>query len=188
MPESLKTASIPETLTPQPAAAPEPMSEMSDIDLQADLPFMPKTGFTEPLTTEAIDNILGATKAPEGPAAPAAPVEELSLDAFENFEPRPHLVREKTGEKIYITKDEFKIGKSKIHADYPIENNGAISRVHIVIIRRNGVCYIEDNNSTNGTFVNGTRLEPGREMLLKANTHIILGDEGFMYRLKDDEV
>ena len=117
---------------------------------------------------------------------PQTPMEELSLDAFGQFEPRPHLVREKTGEKIYINKDTFKIGKSKIHADYSIENNTAISRVHVVIFRRNGVCYMVDNNSTNGTFVDGERLEPGREVLLKANMHIILGDENFTYLLRDE--
>ena len=160
----------------QPASIPEPLQFHHEPEQ--------KSGLTEQLTSDALDRIIEADKSI--PVIPTVPVEELSLDDLGKFEPRPHLVREKTGEKIYINKDEFKIGKSKIHADYSIDNNTAISRVHVVVIRRNGVCYMEDNNSTNGTFVDGNRLEPGREILLKANMHIILGDEGFTYLLRDE--
>ena len=99
---------------------------------------------------------------------------------------KPHFVREKTGEKIYITKDEFKIGKSRIHSDYSIEKNTAISRVHVIVIRRNGVNYLKDNNSTNGTYVDGERLEPGREVLLKNDMKIKFGDEDFTFLLRDE--
>ena len=99
--------------------------------------------------------------------------------------PRPHFVREKTGEKIFIDKEEFRIGKSKLHADYAIENNTAISRVHVVIIKRNGVSYLKDNDSTNGTWIDGERLEPGREVLLKANMKVKFGDEDFTFYLRE---
>ncbi|MCR5212829.1 MAG: FHA domain-containing protein [Eubacterium sp.] len=99
--------------------------------------------------------------------------------------PRPHFVRVKTGEKIFIEKDEFKIGKSKLHSDYAIENNSAISRVHVIIIRRNGINYLKDNASTNGTYVEGERLEPGREVLLRDNMHIKFGDEDFTFLLRE---
>jgi pSer/pThr/pTyr-binding forkhead associated (FHA) protein len=77
------------------------------------------------------------------------------------------------------------IGKSKIHADYAIENNSAISRVHVIIIGRNGVNYLKDNASTNGTYVDGERLEPGREILLKDNMQVKFGDEDFTYLLRE---
>ena len=99
---------------------------------------------------------------------------------------KPHFVREKTGEKIYIDKDEFKIGKSRIHSDYSIEKNTAISRVHVIVIRRNGVNYLKDNNSTNGTYVDGERLEPGREVLLKNDMRVKFGDEDFTFLLRDE--
>ena len=145
-----------------------------------------KTGLTEQLTGLDLDKVREANNL-EKPAQHTS-MQELSLDdlGMNMNEPRPHLIRERTGEKIYITKDEFKIGKSKVHADYALENNSAISRVHVVVIKRNGVCYMEDNNSTNGTFVDGKRLEPGREILLKANMSIILGDECFTYLLRDE--
>jgi len=160
----------------QPDSMPEPVKYYHEPEQ--------KTGLTEQLTSDVIEKIMEENPAPA--VVPEMPVEEISLDDLGHFEPRPHLVRQKTGEKIYIDKDTFKIGKSKIHADYSIDNNTAVSRVHVVIIRRNGVCYMEDNNSTNGTFVDGSRLEPGREILLKANMNIILGDETFTYLLRDE--
>ena len=75
--------------------------------------------------------------------------------------PIPHFVRKSTGEIINITKPEFIIGKSKTKADYAIENNSAISREHCIVIQRDGVNYIKDNNSTNHTYVNGVELQPG---------------------------
>ncbi len=101
--------------------------------------------------------------------------------------PVPHIVRKNTGEAINITKPEFTIGKSKTKADYVIENNSAISRVHCIIVQKDGVNYIKDNNSTNHTYVNGVELEPGKEVLLKNKTVIQLGDEEFTFLLRKGE-
>ena len=118
----------------------------------------------------SIDDIIGMDPAP----AEEAPVEL-----------KPHFIRQKTGEKIYVDKDEFKVGKSKVHSDYSIENNTAISRVHVIVIHRDGEYYLKDNDSTNGTFVDGERLEPGREVLLKSDMNIKFGDEDFVFLLTE---
>ena len=86
-----------------------------------------------------------------------------------------------------LTKEKFTIGKSKVHADYSLENNSAISRTHCEIVRRNGVSYLRDLNSTNGTYVDGKRLAPDEEVLLKNNTVIRLGDEDFIFYLRKGE-
>ena len=101
--------------------------------------------------------------------------------------PIPHFVRKNTGEIINITKPEFSIGKSKTKADYAIENNTAISRVHCIVVQRDGVNYIKDNNSTNHTFINGIQLEPGKEVLLKNKAIIRMGDEEFTFLLRKGE-
>ena len=98
--------------------------------------------------------------------------------------PIPHLVRKSTGEIINITKPEFVVGKSKTKADYAIANNSAISREHCIIVQRDGVNYIKDNNSTNHTYVNGVELQPGKEVLLKHKTDIRMGDEEFTFLLR----
>ena len=100
----------------------------------------------------------------------------------------PRFIRTKTGENIYITKPQFIIGKSKLHADYAIENNTAVSREHCIIERElSGANYILDNNSTNGTYVNGMKLEAGRAQLLTDGTKVRLGDEEFIFRLRSGE-
>jgi len=83
-----------------------------------------------------------------------------------------------------FTKDKFVIGKSKVQADYSIENNSAISRAHCEINRRNGVNYLRDLNSTNGTFVDGKRLAQDEEVLLKKGTIVRMGDEDFEFHLR----
>lgn len=98
--------------------------------------------------------------------------------------PIPHMVRKKTGEQIFIKKPVFSIGKSKSKADYPLEDNPAISRVHCIIVQKNGVNYIRDNHSTNHTFLNGVELEPDKEMLLKHKSVIQMGDEEFTFLLR----
>ena len=87
----------------------------------------------------SIDDIMNMGDKSDPLSKDAAKAEEKAPDASgegaaeDVNPPRPHFVREKTGEKIFITKDEFKIGKSKVHSDYSIENNSGISRVHIII-------------------------------------------------------
>jgi pSer/pThr/pTyr-binding forkhead associated (FHA) protein len=93
-------------------------------------------------------------------------------------------VRERTGERFFITKPEFKIGKSRLHADYAIDGNTAISRIHCLVVQKNGVNYIKDNASTNGTFVDENKVNAGEEVLLKDGVTVRLGDEIFTFHLK----
>ena len=98
--------------------------------------------------------------------------------------PAPYFLRVKTGERISLDKAEFKIGHKARLVDYAITDNSAISRVHCVITKRNGVCFIRDNKSTNGTFVNGEELKAGEEKFLTNNAIVILGDEELVYHIR----
>ena len=97
--------------------------------------------------------------------------------------PHPHLIRMKTGENLVLPEGEFVIGKSATNVNYTIADNPAVSRVHCTIIKRNGVYYVRDENSTNATYVNGERVLPGTEHLLLNNCKLLLGDEEFIYSL-----
>ena len=108
---------------------------------------------------------------------------EAPLPAPVPMKSGPHLVRRKTGEKIFMDKEELKIGKSQLHADYTLAENPAISRVHCILRKENGVTFIEDNNSTNGTYVDGQRLVPGNKQFLKAGSIVKMGDEEFTFFL-----
>ena len=98
--------------------------------------------------------------------------------------PAPYFVRTRNGEKINLDKAEFKIGHRGTDVDYVVSDNSAISRVHCIITKRNGVCFIKDNNSTNGTYVNGEELGKDDERFLTNNAVVILGDEEFVYHVR----
>ena len=97
--------------------------------------------------------------------------------------PNPRFQRVRTGENIFFTKPEFAIGKSDA-ADYIIMENPAVSRIHCIIVKKNGVSYIRDNGSTNHTYVDGVELKPGDEVLLKHGSIIYLADEEFVFLLR----
>ena len=59
-----------------------------------------------------------------------------------------------------IRENEFLIGKSSERVQGVITGNNAISRVHCKIVRKNGNYYVLDMGSSNGTYVNGKRIEP----------------------------
>ncbi len=99
-------------------------------------------------------------------------------------EPMPYLIRVKNNEKIYIDKPEFTIGKSATNADYTISDNTAVSRIHCIINRKNGVSYIKDNNSTNGTFLNGKDIKGEENVFLTNRAKLVLGDEEFIYYVR----
>lgn len=113
---------------------------------------------------------------------PAKPKRGLFQRAADK-RPTPALIRTKNQEKIIINKNVFRIGKSKVDTDYTLEDNGAISRVHAIIYKRDGACYIKDNDSTNNTYVNGTILKGEKEQLLMKGTKISLADEEFIFEL-----
>lgn len=69
------------------------------------------------------------------------------------------------------------IGRSQIRCDVAIESNDSISRVHAYISQTRDKCYLEDNKSANGTFVNGQQLEPGEQVALDNPAVFQLNDE-----------
>ena len=108
-------------------------------------------------------------------AAPAATEQTM-------IKVNPYLLRETTEERVMITKNVFKIGKANRGVDYHITGNGAISRVHAIITRKDDGFYIRDNKSTNKTYVNGKALGDGEEALLTNNSRISLGNEDFIFK------
>lgn len=89
------------------------------------------------------------------------------------------LIRQKTGETIYINKSSFWFGKDAGNVDYCLTDNAAISRRHALITIRNNECFIQDNHSTNRTFLNGHVLEAGVDTALSDGDRVRMGDEEF---------
>ena len=91
----------------------------------------------------------------------------------------PKLRRRATGVTVNIDRPVFRIGKERDRVDFCITENRTISRLHATIYNRDGSCFVEDNNSTNRTYINGTPVLPDREIKLKNGDVLKLSDEEF---------
>lgn len=92
------------------------------------------------------------------------------------------LTRIKNREHIAITKPVFKIGKERMRVDYCIPDNNSISRHHASILNKKGVYFLVDMKSTNGTFLNGSKLMPEQERRLNNGDRFKLAEEEFEFR------
>lgn len=104
------------------------------------------------------------------------------------MEIRPNIVLrlrlEDSGEEFTAAKDRIAIGRSG-ECDLSFPESRTLSRRHAEIFCRNGVWYLTDCSSVNGTWLNQRRLAPGEEQPLKpgdvielARTHKIVFLEG----------
>lgn len=91
------------------------------------------------------------------------------------------LTRQVTGEKIELGKPSFVLGKNPEKSDYAVADNTNISRVHAVITMRNGRYYVMDQNSTNGTFINGRIIKAGHETEILPGDCLMLANEEFIF-------
>lgn len=91
------------------------------------------------------------------------------------------LTRQVTGEKIELGKPSFVLGKNPEKSDYAVADNTNISRVHAVITTRNGRYYVMDQNSTNGTFINGRIIKAGHETEILPGDCLMLANEEFIF-------
>jgi len=80
-----------------------------------------------------------------------------------------------------LNKTPFIIGKKKEEADCVISDH-TISRVHAKILIEERGIFIEDLNSTNGTFKNGLRMQPYEKRKLEIDDEIKLGKVILIYR------
>lgn len=71
------------------------------------------------------------------------------------------------GQKLSIGRD--------ISSDVAIVDS-KVSRNHASITARDGKLFIEDHNSTNGTYINGEKLSPSTETELKIGSNFSVGD------------
>ena len=78
--------------------------------------------------------------------------------------------------KLNINKLSFSIGRdSAAQATVPVDKTLGVSSVHATFIYTNNAWHIRDGNSTNGTFVNGTKLPKGGQAMLDKGSVIGLG-------------
>ena len=83
-------------------------------------------------------------------------------------------------EDIYIEGESFLLGKNGAQVDGVIPADG-VSRLHARIIRQEKRYYIEDLNSTNGTYLNDAALEYHQPKELNRDDRIRFGAEEYVF-------
>ncbi len=132
----------------------------------------PSTGVT------VLDDLMASSDHPSSSELP-----RIASDVPRSaYGPRMALIRER-GTRYDITEFPATVGKGSA-ANVRIEGNTAISRVHL-LVRYTGQCFaVEDKNSTNGTCINGNRLEPGELVKLKNGDKVKMGNEVFTVEIR----
>ena len=80
-----------------------------------------------------------------------------------------------------VDKPTVTIGKKKEETDVVLEDS-SVSRMHARITREGKEYYLEDLNSTNGTFKNGLRLQPYEKRKLEAGDELKCGRVTLIFR------
>lgn len=96
------------------------------------------------------------------------------------YEPHMTLISMNSRERnsIVLLKDSYLVGKLKTKVDLWIDDE-AISRIHARIQKENGEYYLCDMNSTNGTFLNGRRLDVNEKVQLHVADEITFAGVGY---------
>ena len=92
----------------------------------------------------------------------------------------PKLTSIKYSKTIYLNKNIYYIGRNKELSDLYINNN-LINSNHAYIIKKEYACYLIDNNSINGTFVNEKKLDLKDEHKLNNGDIITFANEKFLF-------
>lgn len=75
----------------------------------------------------------------------------------------------------------FVVGKKRDNVNLVL-NDYSVSRVHARIVELGGEHYLEDLNSTNGTYKNGLRLQPYEKKKLEEHDEVRFGKLEYVYR------
>ena len=82
---------------------------------------------------------------------------------------------------LLMEKFPYIIGKNSSIAD-GILLAETVSRVHARILRENDTLFLEDHNSTNGTYLNGHLIPMNTRMVLQEGDHLIFATEEYVLR------
>ena len=97
--------------------------------------------------------------------------------------PEALIVRLRTKETIVVDKEEFQIGREPSKVDYCVSDNNAIGREHATILIRGEKAYLVDNHSTNHTYLNGNRIQSGKEFEIQDGDKLKFADEEYEFHM-----
>lgn len=95
---------------------------------------------------------------------------------------QPHRLLTTEGKLLVsLERPSLSIGKKKEEVDLALKD-ASVSRIHARITKEEGDIYLEDLNSTNGTFRNGQRMLPYEKKKLEEGDEIRFGKAVFIFR------
>jgi hypothetical protein len=141
------------------------MLSMEDLCAKLKAPVAVGDGWKTPETIAAAVTQPEKPEIPETPEAPKT-MRIVAMNAPKRVE-------------YIVKKDHFLIGKpgAKVHAE--IDFNRMISRVHCCVDREGDQFAVTDLGSTNGTFVNGDKLQPNQPKKVKDGDMLRLANSIF---------
>ena len=81
------------------------------------------------------------------------------------------LTIETTGKTVQFRKDIVSVGRS-LSCDLPLNSKKTIARQQATFFYEDEMWFLRDDFSTNGTWINGARMQPGKKYQLAANDEI----------------
>ena len=126
-------------------------------------------------------------------AAEVGPIEEPEVDERYNLSEGTVLVFKKTKSYGYFESEEFKdsfsvlqpsfmVGRSA-NADHVIPGR-AVSHMHAEIIKENDKYFIQDQYSTNGTQINGERVDPSERIEIFDGNKVRFADVEYSFSVR----
>lgn len=88
------------------------------------------------------------------------------------------------GREIPLRRFPFTVGRERCSL---IIHNPTISQPHITIRKNNGTYYVEDEDSLNHTYINGTMIKPHEPMPLTDGAELLLARERLVLRMGNDK-
>lgn len=98
------------------------------------------------------------------------------------------LTIESTGKTVQFRKDVVSVGRS-LSCDLPLNSKKTIARQQATFFYEDEKWFLRDDFSTNGTWINGARMQPGKKYQLAANDEInfALSEKVIFYKLEQSK-
>jgi len=84
-------------------------------------------------------------------------------------------------QKIFLDKLPCIVGKDRALANHIISDT-SVSRMHARLFAEKEILWLQDLNSTNGTYHNGLRLRPNEKIMLEPEDEVAFGRVQFVFR------
>ena len=100
-----------------------------------------------------------------------------------NYENRAYIIKNENGnniDKIFIDDKQFSVGREKNSVDYVLEDR-SISKKHATFKTLGEEYFIIDNSSSNGTYLNGKRLQAEQEYKIKNGDIVSFAKQEFQF-------